>query len=117
MKTFLLLASIGLFTGIINGLLGMGGGSLLVPLLVFVVGIKQHIAHGTSLAVILPTAFISSIIYWFNGNLDLNLALKVALSSMVGGYIGAKLMNKIPGPSLRKIFGLFIIIAGFRMVI
>ena len=116
-KITLKLLSVGLLTGLINGLLGIGGGTVLIPAMVFLMGIRQHQAHGTSLAVILPTALVSSIVYGLNKNLDLALAIKVATSGMVGGYIGAKLMNHISARHLRKFFGLFMIIAGLKMVI
>lgn len=111
------LVIIGLIAGLINGLLGVGGGTILIPAMVVFFGIEQHIAHGTSLAVILPTAFISTLIYQSNQNLDLQLALQVAASGMIGGFIGAKLMEHIPSQLLRKIFGLFMIFAGIRMLV
>ncbi|SMB91352.1 hypothetical protein SAMN00017405_2284 [Desulfonispora thiosulfatigenes DSM 11270] len=112
-----LLILIGLVTGLINGLLGIGGGSFLIPMLIFILGIEQHIAHGTSLTIILPTAFTSAVVYYLNSNLDLKLAFNVAIGAMIGAYIGAKLMNKLPSDTLRKVFSVFIIIAGLRMVI
>ncbi|MFZ7104345.1 MAG: sulfite exporter TauE/SafE family protein [Peptococcaceae bacterium] len=116
MQNKLLLGGIGVITGIVNGLLGIGGGTILIPAMIFLLGEKQHKAHGTSLAIILPTALISAIIYKYNNYLDLSLSLKVALGAVVGGYIGAKLMNKIPAQSLKKLFGIFMVIAGLRMV-
>lgn len=111
------MAVVGLIAGLINGLLGVGGGTILIPAMVFFFGIEQHIAHGTSLAVILPTAIISTLIYQVNQNLDLQLAFQVAASGMIGGYIGAKLMEHIPSRHLKKIFGLFMIFAGMRMLL
>lgn len=109
--------AVGLLTGLINGLLGIGGGTILIPAMVFFMGIRQHQAHGTSLAIILPTALVSSIVYGLNKNLDLALAIKVASSGMIGGYIGAKLMNHISARHLRKFFGVFMVVAGIKMVI
>ena len=116
MKKYIFLAIIGLLTGLINGLLGIGGGTILIPAMVFFLGVEQHQAHGTSLMVILPTATISALIYYFKGNLDLALSLRVALGAILGGYLGARLMNKIPAQTLKKIFGIFMILAGLRMV-
>jgi uncharacterized membrane protein YfcA len=116
MQNIVKLGSIGLVTGIVNGLLGIGGGTILIPAMIFLLGEKQHKAHGTSLAIILPTAVISAAVYYFHDNLDIGLTLKVVSGAVIGGYIGAKLMNKIPAKSLKKIFGIFMVLAGLRMV-
>ncbi len=113
---YFLLGIIGLLTGFINGLLGIGGGTILIPSMVFLLGEKQHIAHGTSLSVILPTALISSIVYQAHNHMDWTLALKIAASGMLGGYIGAKLMQYIPAQRLKQIFGIFMVLAGTRML-
>lgn len=110
------LAGIGILTGLINGLLGVGGGTILIPAMVFLLNREQHIAHGTSLAIILPTAIISTFVYNANSHIDWSLTLKIALSGMVGGYLGAKLMEQIPAVSLRKLFGFFMAAAGLRMI-
>lgn len=111
------LGAIGIIAGIVNGLLGIGGGTILIPAMIFLLGVEQHKAHGTSLLIILPTAVMSTIIYSFKGNLDLTLSFKVALGAVIGGYVGAKLMNKIPAKTLKKLFGVFMVIAGLRMVL
>lgn len=111
------LGLIGILTGLINGLLGIGGGTILIPAMVFLLGEEQHTAHGTSLAIILPTAFVSTIIYQLNNHIDWGLVTKIVLSAALGGYLGAKLMKKIPAPQLRKLFGLFMLLAGLRMVV
>jgi uncharacterized membrane protein YfcA len=116
MQNIVKLGSIGIVTGMVNGLLGIGGGTILIPAMIFLLGEKQHKAHGTSLAIILPTAVISAAVYYFHDNLDIGLTLKVVSGAVIGGYIGAKLMNKIPAKSLKKIFGIFMVLAGLRMV-
>ena len=113
----MLLITIGVLTGLINGLLGIGGGTILIPSMVFFIGIAQHQAHGTSLAVILPTTVASCLIYGFNDELSFKISLQVVTGSMVGGYLGAKLMNRIPAHRLRQFFGLFMLLAGLRMLI
>lgn len=117
MKNIITLGAIGIVTGLVNGLLGIGGGTILIPAMIFLLGVKQHKAHGTSLLIILPTAIMSTIIYSFKGNLDLSLSFKVALGAVIGGYIGARLMNRIPAKTLKKMFGIFMVIAGLRMVL
>lgn len=115
-KNLAVLGLIGVVTGLINGLLGIGGGTILIPAMVFLLGEKQHVAHGTSLSIILPTAIISTFVYQSNSHIDWSLALKIALSGMVGGYLGARLMQLIPAPHLRKLFGVFMAVAGIRMI-
>ncbi len=115
MKLILLLG-IGIVTGLINGLLGVGGGTVLIPSMVFLLGVSQHQAHGTSLAVILPTTVASSIIYGLNKGLNFPVALEVVIGGIAGGYIGAKLMNRIPANRLRQFFGVFMFLAGLRMM-
>jgi len=116
MQNIVKLGAIGLVTGLVNGLLGIGGGTILIPAMIFLLGEKQHKAHGTSLAIILPTAVVSTLVYYFHDNLDLGLTLKVVTGAVIGGYIGAKLMTKIPAKSLKKLFGIFMVVAGLRMV-
>lgn len=112
-----LLGSIGIITGFVNGLIGIGGGTILIPAMVFLLGEEQHIAHGTSLAIILPTALVSTFIYQANNHMDWGLAMQIAASGMVGGYLGACLMERIPAPRLKQLFGLFMVLAGVRMVL
>ena len=112
----LTLLAIGVVTGLINGLLGIGGGTILIPSMVMVLGINQHQSHGTSLAVILPTTVASCIVYGLNNDLNYMVALKVASGGILGGYLGAKLMNKIPADRLRQFFGVFMFLAGLRMM-
>ena len=115
-KNIAILGLIGIITGLINGLLGIGGGTILIPAMVFLLGEKQHIAHGTSLSIILPTAIVSTFVYQANSHIDWTLALKIAISGMLGGYLGARLMQYIPARHLRKLFGLFMAAAGIRMI-
>ena len=107
---------IGLLTGIVNGLFGSGGGTIVVPALVFILGLEDHKSHATAISIILPLTIVSTLIYFKNGIIDFKISLIIASGGIIGGYIGAKLLNKIPKNILRKIFGLFMIIAGIRMV-
>jgi uncharacterized membrane protein YfcA len=107
---------IGLITGFINGLFGSGGGSLLVPCLNNILKIEEHKSHATALGIIIFFTLTSSFIYVRNGIYDLNITYKVAIGSIVGGILGAKLLNKCSGKKLRLIFGVFMILASIRMV-
>lgn len=107
---------LGLVTGIVNGLFGSGGGTILVPGMFFLLNISTHNAHATAIAVILPLTFVSTIIYMQHGIIVWDIALKVIAGGIIGGYIGSRLLNKIPEKFLRKAFALFMIIAAIRMV-
>lgn len=107
----------GFIAGIISGLLGIGGGIILVPLMVTYLGVSQHMAHGTSLAVIVPTALTGSIIYGFNDNIDLMLALNLVVGSVIGASLSAKWMKKISAKKLQQFFGIFLVIIGIRMIL
>jgi uncharacterized membrane protein YfcA len=102
--------------GLINGLLGAGGGAVLVPALTLRRRLEQHKAHATALCVILPTAIISAFIYIKNGFMDWPLILKLALSGILGGVTGARLLPKIPAGRLRAVLGLFMLISGGKML-
>lgn len=106
---------IGLVTGIPNGLLGVGGGTILVPALVLWMGFQQRHAHATALAVILPTAAVSSILYVRGGYFAWELAWPAAIGLMLGSYLGARLLNRLPAPVLRKLFGVIMVLAAARM--
>ena len=107
---------IGLFTGFINGSFGSGGGTLLVPILNDIIKVEEHKSHATALAIIIFLTGASSAIYIAKGTYDFTLTWKVAIGSIIGGIIGAKLLSKVTGKFLRIIFGIIMIIAAFRMV-
>lgn len=107
---------IGLLTGIANGLFGSGGGTIAVPAMVLILGEDEHKAHATAISIILPLTLVSSFFYISKGFVDWSITLKVILGGIVGGYIGAKLLNVCPVNILRKIFGIFMIFAAIRMM-
>ncbi len=107
---------IGLISGIINGLFGGGGGTILVLALTFILGINQHKAQATAISIILPLSLISGYIYYKNGFTAINITLKIAIGGIVGSYIGSNILNKISADCLRKIFSFFMIIAAIRMI-
>lgn len=107
---------IGIITGFINGLFGSGGGTLLVPILNNIVKVEERKSHATALSIIIFLTVASSVIYVSDGVYDIELTLKVAAGSIVGGVIGAKLLSKVTGKFLRISFGSIMIIAALRMV-
>jgi hypothetical protein len=111
------LIGIGFIAGILSGILGVGGGIILVPIMVTYLGLAQHNAHATSLAVVIPTAVVSSIVYGFHGNTDVILALNLIIGSVLGASLGAKWMKRIPEAQLKRLFGALLIVVGIRMVL
>lgn len=115
-NTLTMVILIGFITGICNGIFGSGGGTVLVPCMVMFLGVKENKAHATAISVILPLSIISVFFYFYKNMIDWSLTLKVALGSSIGGYIGARILNKFSDRTLRIIFGISMIIASVRMV-
>lgn len=107
---------IGLITGFINGVFGSGGGTLLVPILNNILKVEEHKSHATALSIIVFLTTASSFVYVSQGTYDLNTTFKVAIGSVIGGMIGAKILCKLTGRFLRISFGTIMIIAALRMV-
>ncbi len=107
---------IGVFTGFVNGIFGSGGGTLLVPILNNLLKVEEHKSHATALAIIIFLTGASSAIYISKGTYNIDLTVKVAIGSIIGGFVGAKILCKVTGRFLRISFGLIMIIAALRMV-
>lgn len=103
----MLVMIIGFFSGILSGL-AVGGGTLLVPALIFLQNTSQHIAQGISLASFLPTATVAVVTHLRHGNVRPRLAMFLALGSVLGAVAGAMLAVRISAPILQKIFGFFL---------
>jgi uncharacterized membrane protein YfcA len=107
---------IGAVTGFANGLFGSGGGTILVPALEKAVKVETHKAHATAIAVILPLSLVSIFFYVRGGKLPLAEVLWISAGGCLGGFLGAKLLNKVSAPWLHKIFGAFMVIAAIKMI-
>ena len=116
MKTKLNNIGGGMAIGIINGLLGAGGGMIAVPLLKKS-GMNQKEAHATSIALILPLSLVSSFIYIGKGTVSFGDALPYLLPGALGAVVGSFLLSKISDIWLKRIFGIFMIWAGFRLLL
>ncbi len=109
---------IGLLAGILGGLFGIGGGSLLIPALILVMGFSQHMAQGVSLGAMLPPiGVLAAYKYWKEGNMNWRVALLISAGFILGGYIGATIANKINPKLMRKMFGIFLMIIAVQMII
>lgn len=111
-----LLYTIGFGAGLINGLLGSGGGVILVTSLVFLYKLQDHKAHATAISIILPLSIISALIYIKAGITSINATFLVTLGSIVGAYFGSKLLNRLSISFIRKLFGIIMIFAAIRMM-
>ena len=89
---------------------------IVVPSMVNLLGLDEHDAHATAIAVILPLAIVSSVIYYKNGYLDLDKVWKVAAGGVLGGFVGAFLLHRMPSGWLQRIFALFMIVAAVRLI-
>jgi len=108
---------VGLTVGILSALLGIGGGVLLVPALVFIWACSMHTAIGTSLAVITVCSLAAATRHHMLGNVDFALAGALAVGAVVGSFfIGAPLAEMLPGEILKKIFGVLLVVVGLRMI-
>ncbi|TNF47491.1 MAG: sulfite exporter TauE/SafE family protein [Bacteroidetes bacterium] len=116
--TILILLSIGLMAGILSGFVGIGGGVIIVPALVFALGLSQHEAQGTSLFVLMmPVVLLSVINYWKAGNVNWKFGLLIAVAFVIGGYIGSKLSLKLSPGIVKLIFGVIMAFLSFRLIL
>lgn len=109
-------ALIGLVTGILNGLFGAGGGSIVVPAMEKFLGIDGKKAHATAIAIILMMSLVSSVIYVRQGYFDFKLWLTVSIGGIAGGLVGAKVLDRIPKKWLKIGFGTVIIITATKLI-
>jgi uncharacterized membrane protein YfcA len=107
---------IGLAMGLLSGILGIGGGVVLVPMLTFILGTEQHAAQGVSLLVIIPTDISGLFALRKNKLVDFRAVRWIAAGSVAGALLSANFVQFISPFALKKIFGLFIIYAGARMI-
>ena len=101
-----------------SDLLGIGGAIVMVPALVFMLGFSQHMAQGTSLAVMLPPiGVIAAYNYWKAGQVNLKFALILAAAFLLGSYFGSKIALTIPEAMLKKIFGAILLLVAAKMLL
>jgi len=113
----ILLAIIGLIAGIFSGSLGVGGAIIVIPALVFFLGLSQHQAQGTSLAFMIPPVTLLAVInYWKQGYVNWKFALILALMFFIGAYIGSTISVNIPEKILKKMFGALLLFVAARMI-
>ena len=105
---------VGLFTGVVSGLMGIGGGNILVPASTILLGLTQHQAQGVSLMVIIPTAITGAYTHWKHGNVDVRTAALVAPGAIVAGWLGAEVAQRLTAEVLRAAFGILLLYFSLR---
>ena len=116
-NTLIILAVVGLLAGFISGSLGVGGGIIIVPALVFLLGFTQHQAQGISLGIMLaPIGVLAFINYYRGGYTNIKYSLLLLVVFFIGSWFGSKLAVHLPDAVLKKIFGGLMLVAGVRMI-
>jgi uncharacterized membrane protein YfcA len=108
---------IGLAAGVAGGMFGIGGGAIMVPAMVLIIGLDQKFATGTSIgAQILPIGILAAIVYYREGHLNIKYAVIIAIGLIVGNYFGALFANQpfITSATMKKLYGIFLFAIGAR---
>jgi len=118
MPAIVLIAAIGLVGGLLSGLFGIGGGLVIVPALVLVVGFPIATAAGTSLAaLLLPVGLFGAIEYYRAGHVEVQAAAVIAVGLLVGAYFGARIGTSLPPQAAQRAFGIFLLVVGARLTL
>ena len=112
-----ILLAIGAIAGFLSGMVGIGGGVIIVPVLVFFLGFTQHMAQGTTLFLFLiPIGILGVINYYKTGNVDMKAAFIMASTFVIGSYFGSKLAISIDQQMIKKVFGVIMILLALKMI-
>jgi hypothetical protein len=117
MKNLFISFAIGLAAGSFGGLIGLGGGLIMIPLMISVLKLSQHQAHGTSLVALIFTGVSGALIYGLQGNINLLAVATLSLTAILTARAGAYFANTLPGWKLRRAFGAFLIFCAMLLVI
>lgn len=113
----LLYIILGVVAGIFGGMFGIGGGTILIPVLVYLFGLTQHQAQGTTLAIMVPPiGLLAAWRYWQAGNVKLSMAAFICAGFFVGGLIGANAIHNVSDPMLKKLFGFYLLFISVKMI-
>lgn len=116
-STIIVLILIGLIAGVFSGMIGLGGGLIIIPALIYLLHMDQYTAQGTSLALMLPPiGLLAAINYYKAGALNVRYALIIALAFFVGGYFGSKFALSLPADTIKKVFAFTLIALAIRML-
>lgn len=114
---FLTYIILGLAAGIAGGFLGIGGGTIIIPALVYLCGFTQHQAQGTTLAMMIPPiGLLAALKYYYSGNVNIKVAAILCAGFFIGGLLGAQAVEAIPDLTLKRIFGIYLALIAARMI-
>jgi uncharacterized membrane protein YfcA len=117
LTTVLILALIGLAAGTMGGMVGLGGGLIIVPAMIYFLGVDQKTAQGTSIAIMLPPiGLFAAINYYKAGYINVKYAGIIAVTFLLGGYVGSKLAIALPDAIVKKVFAALMIITAIKMI-
>lgn len=108
---------LGLVAGVFGGMFGIGGGTILIPALVYLFGLTQHQAQGTTLAILVPPiGLLAALRYWQAGNVKIGIAAFICLGFFIGGLIGANFIHGVSDPILKRLFGIYLLFISMGMI-
>ena len=117
LSMLMIIIVIGIITGVMAGMLGIGGAIIMIPALVFFMGFSQQMAQGTSIAVMLPpVGILAAYNYYKAGHVDIKFALILAGTFLIGSYFGSKYALTLPQAALKKIFGVLLLLVAIKML-
>lgn len=117
MTTILPYILLGLVAGILSGLIGIGGGIIIIPVLVFIFGFSQHMAQGTTLALLVPPiGILAALMYYKQGYVDVKVVSYICIGFIEGSFFGAKFAMGLSGAVLEKIFGVALLLIALKMI-
>jgi len=115
--SLLVLVGIGALAGALSGLFGIGGGVIIVPALIYLAGFDQHLATGTSLAILLPPVGVGAALeYYRQGRVNIRAAVIIAVTLLLCAWLASMVANRVSGPYLRLMFGIFVTGLGLSLI-
>jgi uncharacterized membrane protein YfcA len=116
-QTILLLAIIGLAAGVLSGMIGIGGGIIIVPALILILGFTQQQAQGTSLGLLLlPVGILAVLNYYKQGYIDIKVVAIMSVTFILGGWLGSKLSLSLPQETVKKVFAVVLLLIAGKML-
>lgn len=116
--TIIILVIIGIGAGMLSGFIGVGGGIIIVPALIYFLGFTQHQAQGTSLFVlVMPVVILAVLNYWKSNNVNWQFGLIIAAAFVVGGYFGSKLSLRLSPGIVKLVFGILMAYLSIRLIL
>ena len=117
MMVMLMAIAMGAVTGLLSGIMGVGGGVILVPMLAVLLNVPQHLAQGISMIVIIPTALAGLFHFYKKKLINYRVAGYLTTGAIIGTLVSSNLVQYIPSSDLKRIFGIFVMYTGTRMLL